>query len=801
MTKAGVHRVVWYRPSNGASHQGPVRRSTNFDEVPFLAVARALGDLWSYNSEKDMYIVSPEPDLHVFDINVLKDRCLVLATDGAWNVLSPEMAIEEVFSSERNNEKHMIDPQGGHTWVNPSKRLVDIALERWNSFKLRADNTSIVTVMLDPPGPPRAQVLKRIYSVQTPKLQNELKSDKIKVEKQKIAHTAVADIKQNSNENPSVDDLEKTSPPEIVHRNDLNVRDENSNANLISKKSNENIRRISDEKDVDPIAVISRYPNYHPNKDHNVVDSENLEEKGENTISTSLTPTEKNNAVNAIPSKTKNTSIPVPSYLVHPPPPPRNLPSNRPNSSSALESKTGPKISSVSKNVGQESEEQTPSSTSQLDIRETLGTKNVRGQNSIPQLLSPVQINQISSSDDEKTPPPLPSRPPGGHGRMNRQKISSQGLTELQNNNTCKLRSRFNDEATEAGLKNCNKGAESSEFAKNTRSKPTNRARDTTATSDLPKKDEPSYSYNVEPNITGMSTSAPRRPLRRSIIMPSGEEVESPNYNSDSENHHPVSHQLRSRATTRSSSVPLQCNSRCVNRQIRSTSCASDKKDQKRGDTKPSTISDSKVSSKVATTAVKQMAVNIDNQTTKSSPQPPPLPARPTYAQSKILRSSNTPNVKSMATIKLSPDKISQTPSPRVLRPRNTPNINKQSECMTPDLSSKLISTPKNVALLGKDKEKRIPTKITARAVKFFEENIKRNNTSLKRKRRSFDTSGNNMPINKSAKMVRTAHSTRSCTWNNHTHTAQTRSQLPNSLSKQPHQHKLTPSKCKGLKS
>merc|ERR1711899_641924 len=136
MSKAGVHRVVWYRPSNGALHQGPVRRSTNFDEVPFLAVARA------------------------FDLNVLKDRYLVLATDGAWNVLSPEMAIEEVFASERNNEKHMIDPQGGHTWVNPSKRLVDIALERWNSFKLRADNTSIVTVMLDPPGPPRAQVLK-----------------------------------------------------------------------------------------------------------------------------------------------------------------------------------------------------------------------------------------------------------------------------------------------------------------------------------------------------------------------------------------------------------------------------------------------------------------------------------------------------------------------------------------------------------------------------------------------------------------------------------------------------------------
>ena len=49
--KSGVPRVVWYRPRGG--HQGPVRRSTHIDEIPFLAVARSLGDLWSYNTELD----------------------------------------------------------------------------------------------------------------------------------------------------------------------------------------------------------------------------------------------------------------------------------------------------------------------------------------------------------------------------------------------------------------------------------------------------------------------------------------------------------------------------------------------------------------------------------------------------------------------------------------------------------------------------------------------------------------------------------------------------------------------------
>ena len=55
-------------------HTGPVRRSTHFDEVPFLAVARALGDLWSYNSKKDVYVVSPDPDLHVYTIDISKHR-------------------------------------------------------------------------------------------------------------------------------------------------------------------------------------------------------------------------------------------------------------------------------------------------------------------------------------------------------------------------------------------------------------------------------------------------------------------------------------------------------------------------------------------------------------------------------------------------------------------------------------------------------------------------------------------------------------------------------------------------------
>ena len=76
-------------------------------------------------------------------------------------MLTPEQSVDEVCSVEKSNEQHMLNPHSGKQWINPSKRLVDCAINKWNCNHLRADNTSVVTVMLDPPGPPRAQVLKR----------------------------------------------------------------------------------------------------------------------------------------------------------------------------------------------------------------------------------------------------------------------------------------------------------------------------------------------------------------------------------------------------------------------------------------------------------------------------------------------------------------------------------------------------------------------------------------------------------------------------------------------------------------
>jgi len=55
-----------------------------------------LGDLWSYNSESDSFVVSPEPDVSVYELDVSIHRCVIVASDGVWNMVSPSDAVEFV---------------------------------------------------------------------------------------------------------------------------------------------------------------------------------------------------------------------------------------------------------------------------------------------------------------------------------------------------------------------------------------------------------------------------------------------------------------------------------------------------------------------------------------------------------------------------------------------------------------------------------------------------------------------------------------------------------------------------------
>lgn len=73
--------------------------------------------------------------------------------------MSAQGTVDNVYASEQWNSRNMCY-YGTKEWVNPSKSLVDRALQRWNMTRMRADNTSVVIIMLDPPGPYRRNEMR-----------------------------------------------------------------------------------------------------------------------------------------------------------------------------------------------------------------------------------------------------------------------------------------------------------------------------------------------------------------------------------------------------------------------------------------------------------------------------------------------------------------------------------------------------------------------------------------------------------------------------------------------------------------
>lgn len=140
MNKAGVNRVVWNRPK--LSHNGPIRRSTKLDKIPFLAIARSLGDLWSYNSEVDEFIVSPVPDVHAYDLHHEREQFIVLASDGLWNMVRPYESVTSVGTFDERKQKKLVAGT-------PAHELVQLALDRWKMRAMRADNTSVIVVYIE----------------------------------------------------------------------------------------------------------------------------------------------------------------------------------------------------------------------------------------------------------------------------------------------------------------------------------------------------------------------------------------------------------------------------------------------------------------------------------------------------------------------------------------------------------------------------------------------------------------------------------------------------------------------------
>ncbi|UXI14248.1 protein phosphatase 1D [Sarcoptes scabiei] len=152
--KSGVNRVVWNRPRPPSPklYNGPDfdDSTPKYDSIPFLAISRSLGDLWSLNRNLNKFIVSPEPDVNMIPIDP-DDCCLILASDGLWNMVNSKTAMdivqnfemEESLSDDRSSTI-LQEPQNSH-----SKKILDLCMNRWTKAKYRADNVTIMVVMID----------------------------------------------------------------------------------------------------------------------------------------------------------------------------------------------------------------------------------------------------------------------------------------------------------------------------------------------------------------------------------------------------------------------------------------------------------------------------------------------------------------------------------------------------------------------------------------------------------------------------------------------------------------------------
>jgi protein phosphatase 1D len=140
MDREGVSRVVWNRPKAPHTTGPTTAASTQFQCIPFLAMARSLGDFWSYNMNTGKYVVSPDPDVCSLQLDLACHKCLILATDGLWDMIPPQEAMDlitEYINSPHSNPEH-----------SPASLLAQTALERWSDRGHRADNTSVIVIKL-----------------------------------------------------------------------------------------------------------------------------------------------------------------------------------------------------------------------------------------------------------------------------------------------------------------------------------------------------------------------------------------------------------------------------------------------------------------------------------------------------------------------------------------------------------------------------------------------------------------------------------------------------------------------------
>lgn len=127
----GETRVVYERKE--PSH---IPEVYNVHRIPYLNMTRSLGDFWSTVEDKQDHLISPVPDVTVHLIDVTKDRFIVIASDGLWDVLKPQEVAEMI-------DNYCKSEMTGNQVV---YSLIETALQKWRRKDRRADNISVIII-------------------------------------------------------------------------------------------------------------------------------------------------------------------------------------------------------------------------------------------------------------------------------------------------------------------------------------------------------------------------------------------------------------------------------------------------------------------------------------------------------------------------------------------------------------------------------------------------------------------------------------------------------------------------------
>ena len=105
-------------------------------------MTRSLGDLWSIAKDKE-YVISPIPYVSIHHLDLTKDKYIILASDGFWNMVNPQMSVKLVQQLCEGDVKNPREAR------EVADALVIHAKQEWHKMKLRADNVSVVIIFIN----------------------------------------------------------------------------------------------------------------------------------------------------------------------------------------------------------------------------------------------------------------------------------------------------------------------------------------------------------------------------------------------------------------------------------------------------------------------------------------------------------------------------------------------------------------------------------------------------------------------------------------------------------------------------